>query len=149
AGRLLEEAARRVGMPQRGVWAAAMAASGLLPLASSFRPAAPPAGGAGTDSGGITLLDPVVACAAGSAGGWTDFLRLMPPLEPLLLGAWMGGSAALLFFGLFSALRLRRAMRGWEERGGEGPRVLVSEATGPAVIGLFPGAIVLPRWAAA
>src|SRR5690606_28854711 len=105
AGLRLEDAARRMALPQRWIWVAGMGASTLLPLLARLRPS-PSAGATAADEAGV-----------------------------------------ISFLAQVTAMRLRRAIRGWEEGGDHGAGILVSEGTGPAVVGLFPGRIVLPRWA--
>ena len=148
AGMLLEAAARRVALPQRWIWAGAMSGSVLLPILARFRPDPAANGFVETALGDpIAFLAPAGAAAAEPIGRWPRLLDAILPLDPLLVGLWLGASLCLLAGALLSALRLRRAMIGWEEPSPRRPRLLVSEATGPAVIGLFPGSIVLPRWA--
>src|SRR5690606_4466081 len=88
------------------------------------------------------LLDPLRVVAP---GGWD----LMAIAEPFLLIGWGGGTLLLLALGGAGFLRLRRAMRGWETVRERRPRVLLAPDTGPAVLGFFPGVIVLPRWSSA
>ncbi len=63
-----------------------------------------------------------------------------------LAGAWAGASAVLLALLLGSALRLRQRRREWRPGALDGTRVLISEALGPALVGLSRPEIVLPAW---
>ena len=65
--------------------------------------------------------------------------------RPLAIG-WMGLSAAALLALIAAWAVLERRRRGWRAAEVDGVPVLLSPATGPAVIGLFRSRIVLPRW---
>jgi beta-lactamase regulating signal transducer with metallopeptidase domain len=65
--------------------------------------------------------------------------------RPLLIG-WAALSMVMVVVLFASMLRMVRARRWWERADVDGTPVLVSDKVGPAVVGMFPGQIVLPRW---
>lgn len=146
AGLLLEAVCGRLALPRRGAWVLASIASVALPLASWLRPApAPAASETPLLATGIPVLRTALPMPEPPAG-WEN---LAAGLDPLLLALWGTASGLLLIHGALSILRLRRAMPGWTGAQYGDLRVLLSEATGPAVVGVRGRAIVLPRWVAA
>jgi hypothetical protein len=111
---------------------------------------------AGETAGRATLpLEELYALAepvGGSAGagsilfGLTDPLRFA--LEDPLLALWIAATASTLLLFLGASLLLRGRARRWPRHRLGGEDVLVSPATGPAVLGVFRPRIVLPAWAA-
>ena len=145
AGLLLEEAGKRLMLPLRGVWGAMLAGSVLFPLLAGLRPGEPQVG------------PYPVGAEAGMMGSFPlDPLRLTVPVEsPLvvslgaaLLAGWGLASLCLLGVGVISTIRLRRAMGDWRLSRSSTPRVYLAHDAGPATLGILPGAIVLPAWAA-
>lgn len=139
-----EAALRAARLPTRGAWAAALALSLAVPAWAWWTPDAPPAAVDVVDSGGslpVDLASVPVLDAAPTSWKPADLDR------PLAL-AWGGASAAVLaaLVALGGALHLRR--RRWVESIVDGEPVLLSDDTGPAVIGWLRPRIVLPRWAA-
>jgi TonB family protein len=136
-------ALRAQGWAGRWPWAVALAGSIGLPLGAWLRPAAPPEAA----SSSMLLLPgayvmesiPVLTLQASSSSGAT--------LESVLLWSWAGATTALLLYLVVSALRVRAAGRRWRRGEVDGVEVMVSEATGPAALGLFRGRVVLPEWA--
>lgn len=142
----LERAAVRQRWPLRWAWCMGLGGSLLLPFLAR-----------GTSSGAVD------EAAAGSvqlgpielAGDFPASIRSWPvelgdrlaPLDGPLLAAWIVGAAAVLLFLLISAARLRRERRSWSSAEVAGRDVLLSRDTGPAVVGVFRAAVVLPRWA--
>ena len=135
-------------LPGRWVCAAALALSLAAPLAGPRWLA-----NGERESGGVSLGEATVI-AAGSPGdgvapsSWlaqlgTAVVRLDRP--PRI--AWLLSSGAMLLFGLAGALRLERARRRWRPGTVNGVDVLVSPDVGPALVGFFKSAIVLPNWA--
>lgn len=84
-------------------------------------------------SGVSTGLARAASSTLGRAEGW-------------IVVGWVPTSTTLVSLLLASALRLRRQMSRWPRRMGDGDGILVSERTGPAVVGLFRPRIVVPRW---
>jgi hypothetical protein len=143
----MERAMRAFGLPQRGVWVAAMLLMMGIPAAARWIPRAPePAPAPAAFEGQkvrMRLAD--FDGVAAESGARIDVAALD---RPLALG-WMGMSAAavLALLGAWAVLERRR--RGWQAAEVDGVPVLLSPATGPAVIGLFRSRIVLPRWVVA
>jgi TonB family protein len=137
-----EGALRAQGWAGRWPWAVALAASIGLPLGAWLRPAASPepASMSVLPMPGAYVMESIPVLALESGSG-----RLS--LEAVVLLAWAGASVALLLHLAMSALRIRAEGRRWHRREVDGVAVLVSEATGPAALGLFRGRVVLPEWA--
>ncbi len=137
-----EGASRSLGLSGRWAWIGALAGSIVLPLASRLGL---------TGAGGVRVLPPLPASApaislpvfAVGEGGprGPGFWTLA------VIAAWGVGSAAALAWLAVSALRLRRARRGWRRSEVDGQVVLVSTSIGPAVVGWLRGDVVLPEWA--
>lgn len=148
----LERAARLWARPRRFVWAAAIAASLLVPLAGVMIPGAPVPQRVATGSARIGDLV-VTAAPTGSAPsvGVSDAERKIGPLiaalnRPLLV-LWGGASLALALGLLRAGIGLRRRARGWRAIVVEGTEVLVAPDIGPAVVRLGGLRVVLPEWA--
>ncbi len=148
----LERAARLWARPRRFVWAVAIAASLLVPLAGLMIPVAPVPQRVGAGSARIGDLV-VRAVPAGSAPsvGVSNAQRRIGPLiaalsRPLLL-LWGGASLALALGLLRAGFGLRRRARGWRATVLDGTEVLVAPDIGPAVVRLGGLRIVLPEWA--
>jgi beta-lactamase regulating signal transducer with metallopeptidase domain len=77
---------------------------------------------------------------------WMDTLA---PFDDLLLALWVVTIVVLAALTGIGNLRLRRARRAWRTERVDGEDVLVSERTGPAIIGVRTPSIVVPRWALA
>jgi len=139
----LDGALRAMKRPTRWVWVLGMLAVGGAPLLLRFgRQALPGA----TEGGAIPLelLYDLLArgtldAPSGSSGAaWVgDFLLIAWPLASSLIVLAMVGTY----------LRLRRAAGLWRRERVGGEEVLVSDGVGPAVLGVFRPAIVLPPWA--
>lgn len=135
-----EAALRAVGRSGRWVWLAALGGSAALPLGAwlGWR-----RGGAAAElTEGMPFLPnvlrlPEIVAVPGGAG-WVDGAVVV---VCALVSAGVGVMLA------FSAFRLRRERAGWREEAVEGRPVLVSADVGPAALGVFRGAIVLPEWA--
>jgi beta-lactamase regulating signal transducer with metallopeptidase domain len=140
----MERAMRAFSLPQRWVWAAAMVLMMAIPAAARWIPRAdaPAPAAASTDGEGTRLRLADLPAAAAERAPRIDVAALD---RPLAIG-WMGLSAAalLVLIGAWAVLERRR--RGWRAAEVDGVPVLLSPATGPAVIGLFRSRIVLPRW---
>lgn len=139
----MEGAMRAFRLPQRGVWAAAMVLGLALPAAARWMPRDPaPATADAPDVQGTRLrLADLPASAA------DDLPRLdLAALDRPLAAGWMALSAAAMLALLVAAAVLERRRRGWRAAEIDGVPVLLSPATGPAVVGLFRSRIVLPAW---
>lgn len=142
AGEGLLRAHRR---PARWVWTASALASVLWALrlvvpadwlpwgvaeAQELAPAAPPAW--------ALALDPLTVPIASDS--------LLQRLDGPLTVLWILVSGVLLLSGVALLLRTARLRRAWEGREEAGRAYFLSDDCGPAVVGVFKPAIVLPRW---
>lgn len=139
-----ERAMRAFALPQRWVWAAAMVLMLAIPAATRWIPRteapAPAAAAAGAEGTRLRLAD--FPAAAAESASRVDAAALD---RPLAIG-WMMASAAAVLALLAAWAVLERRRRGWKAAEVDGVPVLLSPATGPAVIGFFRSRIVLPRW---
>jgi TonB family protein len=141
-----ERAMRAFALPQRWVWAAAMVLMLALPAAARWLPRATPAAPArlASASGGAEMRIPLTEQPTAAAESAPRIN--IAALDGLLAIGWMMSSAAAVLALLAAWAVLVRRRRGWQAAEVDGVPVLLSPATGPAVIGLFRGRIVLPRW---
>lgn len=145
----LERALHAFGRPLRWGWSGALLLSATLPLTLHYAPtlrtllSAPPAEGlaVGAVSEGSVEVVPVAVEPP------TRWEALAERADALLVAGWAAATLLLLagVAGGVVALRLRR--RSWRRARVAGVPVLVSPGTGPAVVGLLRGEIVLPEWA--
>lgn len=136
-----EGASRAQEWPGRWAWAGALAGSAAFPVWARLAPASETTA-AGPLPGAFVMeaLPPLVLQPSAAPGLGVD---------EILLLAWGAVSGLLLLSLVASAVRLRAAEREWGAADLDGVRVLVSERTGPAAMGLIRGRVVLPRWALA
>lgn len=133
-----EEGLRRVGVPMRWVWLAAMAAAPLLLVAPLVVP-----GGASEQGPVAAVIAPAVELAP---------LVIGPAARPAVpdgaIGAlWLLLSGGMVLVLVGTSLGLRRQRAGWERSSVLGRSVYLSPRCGPAVAGFVRPWIVLPRWA--
>lgn len=149
AGILVERAAREAGWRAlRWIWVVGMTGS-LLVVALSIATSqllAPTLPAAMDGAAVLSLEASATVPPAGpilltvTEGGWLD------RMDRLALAIWAGLTLLLaLRFGL-GLVRLRRRVRRWPEVPLAGEKVLLSQDTGPALLGLFRRRVVLPRW---
>ena len=155
---MLERATRDYRIPSRWIWTAALAASGLFPLVALIAPGARdvlPAPVTAPGAEPYPSLEPLAAYGASSPIGPTvidgdrrpGVPQLPTALDPFAVGGWLLLSLTLVI-GLVQALRaLIHARRGWPTKHVDGRDVFVSEAVGPALVGVLRPTIVMPRWA--
>jgi TonB family protein len=134
-------AARR--HPRRVVWLAALVLAILWPAA-------------GVLTGRTTALvraAPVVVTAvtlpltrASAYVAQISTGRLAARVDGLLLGSWAAATLLLLVRLSVGRRRLERQRRQWASTSVDGLSVQLSHETGPAVVGVWPMEIVLPRW---
>ena len=139
-----ERALKPLRVPTRWGWAGAMAGSVAVSLLAWFRN---PGGahGAGSAPAISGATDPGTFLVSVSRAATPPSL---PPDLDLWFGAgWAVASAAAAVLVLRALLRLRSIRVSWSSEEVDGRGVLVSDGFGPALVGLFPPAIVLPRWA--
>jgi TonB family protein len=139
-----EAVLRDRGGSGRWLWAGALGGSIALPVAAWLWPAS--GAGAAGGAGGVAALlpGPVVELPALVVGAVPE---AGADWERLLVGLWAAVSAVLMVALLGMVWKLNRARRGWVEREVDGCRVLVSRDTGPAVVGVVRGEVVIPGWA--
>jgi TonB family protein len=148
----LERAARLWARPRRVVWAVAIAASLLVPVAALMIPGAPTPHRVAPESVriGDLVARPVPTGRAPSVGTSSALSKIGPRMaalnRPLLL-LWGGASLALALGLLRAGFRLRRRARGWRATVVDGTEVLVAPDIGPAVVRLGGLKVVLPEWA--
>lgn len=146
-------------MPRRFAWAVTMVLSILWPLlwmlwvqpaaavappvqeVVAERPAAATVAPAGMASQVLSSTEALPASAEPSKR-WS----LPLPSDRSLLAAWAAASGALLLHFLAVGLLLRRRASRWQRATVLGRNVLVSESTGPALLGVLRPQIVVPRW---
>jgi beta-lactamase regulating signal transducer with metallopeptidase domain len=89
------------------------------------------------------------------AGGSAAVALLVETMDPFYLEVlegplttgWVALSALMLFYLAGPWIRTGRRRLEWRHDRVEGEQILVSRDVGPAVVGFFPGKIVLPEWA--
>ncbi|HEX7118861.1 MAG TPA: TonB family protein [Longimicrobiales bacterium] len=134
-----EAALWAAGRPSRWSWAAAMCGSLVLPLVAWLRPEEVVARGVAAPASpavapATLLLDVAVPAASASWDGW-------------VLAGWATLSLAVLVVVVLAHARLVAARRRWDRERVDGVAVYVSRDVGPAALGFFGGAIVIPEWA--
>ncbi|MEX2531406.1 MAG: M56 family metallopeptidase [Gemmatimonadota bacterium] len=141
---LLDQVAGAVGLPRRWIWFGAYLVSALVILIPSPTHLPGLFGSAGSgDPGGNG------ASALGISevlGGTSAAVGIPLPLNRILLGLW--AVLTLWFLGrwVVAWILTGRESRGWYRVELPEGEVLVSEGTGPAVVGLTDARIVVPRW---
>ncbi len=148
----LEHAAKLWARPRRVIWAAAIAASLLVPVAGLMIPSVPIPQRVAP---GSMLIEELVVMPAPATGVPSREGASVPRTiggliaglnRPLLL-LW-GGASLVLALGLLRAgIGLRRRARGWRAAVVDGSDVLVAPDIGPAVVRLGGLKLVLPEWA--
>jgi hypothetical protein len=140
----MEQAMRAWALPQRWVWAAALVLGLALPAAARWMPRAPEPAPVAREAEvrGTRVPSPAGTVVPAKSRPRLDVAALDGPLA----AGWMGLSATAVLGLLGAALVLERRRRRWPAAEVDGVPVLLSPATGPAVIGLFRSRIVLPEW---
>ncbi len=141
AAALLEERPALAGKG-RWVWMVALLAGLAIPL---FRPSLIPRPAPAIDIGAAVVPLAGVRVGPGAAQSF-DLLAFLTRWDGPLAGAWAGATLVLLGLLIGGAVRLRRRRRDWRRDELLGTPVLVSEALGPAVVGLMRPEIVVPEW---
>jgi beta-lactamase regulating signal transducer with metallopeptidase domain len=160
----LEHLAVTRRQPRRFAWALAILCSALLPplmilKASPDRAAVPAAGAIALTPPPATRdiantftapeASPVSSAAAASENPVSDptiAWQVPAPTRSSLLTAWAVMSGAMLAFVAGTGLLLRRRSASWQHTVIQGHEVLVSEDTGPALLGALQPRMVVPRW---
>ncbi len=152
-----ERFARLQRLPRRTAWAAAMLLSVLLPAGMILlaRPADIRNVPATAADQYVPYINPEPAEFAESPAAQLpaqalpaprSTWKLPRPSDSLLITVWMATSSVLALYLLGANLLLRRRMKGWHNATVQDHQVLVSEVTGPALLGAFSPRIVVPRW---
>jgi len=138
--------------PRRWIWAGSIAMGLLLPLGTWVATEPTTRSDAGLGDA-VVVSDRGAGPEAASAAPSplveiaTAARSLLAPVDRRIRIGWPLASLALLLLYGGASWRLARARRGWRLRRLDGRNVLVSPATGPAVVGVLKPAIVLPEWA--
>ncbi|MBX6331431.1 MAG: hypothetical protein IRY91_06270 [Gemmatimonadaceae bacterium] len=154
---LADAVAQLFGRPRRWIWAGALGAAALLPVAAQWAPiasllhllavrwlplsallAAIPRLPAAVALPGAAHAAPVDAALASVARGgvWNGVLLL----------AWGGASVVVAGVLVAVHLRTRAARASWTSAHLDGHPVFLADETGPAVVGVVRPAVVLPAW---
>jgi hypothetical protein len=149
AAHFIDRGLRSLCRPTRWVWLGALVAGGLAPFIPRLLPV-----GAPEASGDLGLplglqIEPLYEVGAIGASTPEAARPFLSALEGSLGFLWILGSVLVLIVFAGAWLRLRRQREAWERSDVCGEDVLLSDAQGPAVLGLFRPRIVLPRWALA
>lgn len=134
-----ESALSARGQPVRWAWAAAAAGSLAVPVWAWLRPA--PEVAVGEVEVGPVMLQPAATWLEATA------TAAPPSWDRLLLVLCCAASLALVLVLAVAHVRLAAARRGWGRERVDGVPVFVSRDVGPAALGFFGGAIVIPEWA--
>ncbi len=147
AGEVAERALAALHRSRRWAWASVLLLGAVLPLVPRFLPAAlhalfaplaPPAPVPPEALAALLAASAAAGRALPAGASWT----------PAVLLGWAVASAVLLVLLGYTLARLRVARRSWVSAQLEGEPVLVSDAVGPAVVGLLRPAVVVPAWVA-
>ncbi len=132
AGHLLEDVASNRGLPRRGVWMMVLFLSAVVPLFTT--PVAAPHPEAET----TTTMVTDVAIQPPPVNG--------PTLNAVAAWGWLALSAAWLSVAGTVLVVIGVARRRWKKDRLFDRDVLVSEAFGPALVGIHKADIVIPSW---
>jgi len=137
-----ERMLRLAGHPARWAWGAAIAASVAVPLMALLRPAGGTGGAIPLDALS-TIIDPALLLGLLSTPASSPTFSA---LTGVVIGAWVGASVLLAIVLVASQLRIRRETSRCPGEVVDGVLVRLTQRLGPAVVGSFPGIIVLPAW---
>jgi beta-lactamase regulating signal transducer with metallopeptidase domain len=149
-GLCLEHSAGLLRLPRRKVWMATMLLSIVFPIATMLgaREPAMPDG-----SFAAPALAPGAPTSLQETGQQLTMTthppaiwRLAMPSDSQLITMWVVGSSLFGMYLCGANLLLRRRAVNWQRTRVRGQEVLVSEITGPALLGLLLPQIVVPRW---
>lgn len=157
AGWCLERLALARDLPRRWVWPLTMVlsiawtVSGVLRVGPAAGTASPAPPIDARPMGTVELANPVAAVEALApltplANDHAPSNQWSPPATRTLIAMWAGTSGLMLLYLAGAGLVLRRRASGWRRATVLGRDVLVSESTGPALLGTLRPRIVVPRW---
>lgn len=142
---LLVERSLPARASRRWLWLALIALSIALPILTAFQ----------RSSAELSVLGHHVAWVPGAthasdawfAGAGSAWLHCDAPNAALFMNLSWGAAALFLLWGLAGGWRAARlAGKGEGERPVDGARVIVTDAVGPATIGVVHPRVVVPRW---
>jgi beta-lactamase regulating signal transducer with metallopeptidase domain len=153
AGMAADGIAKIYGLPRRWIWIATMATSLLLPVVTLRLPAPGvlPWFNANIDVVAL-LLDSSVLTEPEASVPTSALAERQKPgggqLDRFLIVGWITGSVTLLALFMATGWRIRKARRGAVRVRMGGVPALLSDAMGPAVVGVIRPEVLLPRWVA-
>ncbi|MET0533833.1 MAG: ankyrin repeat domain-containing protein [Steroidobacter sp.] len=141
-----EQLSQRAGWATRWVWVGAVVATLVIPAALLVMPRE-----IELPTALVNHLPMASSSITNSAPPATHIVERSAisttvSFDSVLMSAWLAISGLMIAVLAFSWLRLRRAAASWTRASVAGTDVLISTDLGPAVVGFFPGRIVLPRW---
>jgi beta-lactamase regulating signal transducer with metallopeptidase domain len=147
AGYALERAAALCRFPRRGVWAMALVASWLLPLAMMIHASRAPAEPTVSVQPAVArvMLDNLMLSKSPASAVSPSHWPNRPALDETLAIAWGSSSCALLVIWAVAAIRLYRRAKVWPVVRIDGAAVSISDRFGPAVLGYVRPRIVMPN----
>jgi hypothetical protein len=128
--------------PRRFIWVASMIATACWPAVSLIRTADTSAIDIDNNAGSLVVGMHRLSSLVVSPSGWEIPARWSNGL----LVAWALVSTVLLARLALAIWYIRGRQRVWRTTEVDGVRVRVAPDAGPAVVGLFPMALVLPEW---
>jgi beta-lactamase regulating signal transducer with metallopeptidase domain len=149
AGLAAERVGGWTGRPQRWGWAAAMAGTLLLPMLALAAPGLLPELGLFPAEPAPSAQPRIYFAPAPSSAVETASAASTPVadvLPAILALGWVMASLAMVGALGWTWARLGALAARCTAARVDGTRVLVAERAGPAVVGLFPPEIVVPRW---
>ncbi|MBZ2208028.1 M56 family metallopeptidase [Massilia soli] len=144
-----EGSARLRRVSTRWIWALAIVAAPLLPLAISTVSIQVPASLApGAASAPVALREATLPALSPSTWIATPMAGIDGGMriDDLLQRAWAAASLAIVIALAAGAIALQLRKRRWAQRAVAGAIVLVAPDAGPAVVGLVRPRIVVPEW---
>lgn len=160
AGFCVERLLAQLGWQRRWAWVAAMLASMLLPLAMMLKSQSPAV--VAFTAPAVQISDTRAAPAQQAANIEVPTLRDEPstakapsrwnirnlpePSGRFIIAVWLAMSSLIGLYLLRANWLLRRHASRWQRRMAGGCMVLVSDATGPALVGVLRPGIVVPHW---
>lgn len=147
AAAALEGGARALRLPTRWGWAAALALTVALPLVAWLRPPTPAAPDLTSVESAAAVVPRVAMLPLAETGQAAATALPWLAAERGLAAGWGLASAAVLLWIVAMSAVLAYRRRRWTHASAAGVPVLFAPDTGPAVVGLLRGRIVLPAWA--